>query len=41
MEGQHNFSQRGYNKMRKLSDEKKLIVFKEQKEDGLEQREER
>ena len=33
--GQHNCSQRGNKKMHKLSDEKKLVVFKEQKEEWL------
>ena len=36
IEGQHNCSQRGNKKMHKLSDEKKLVVFEEQKEDWLE-----
>lgn len=31
--GQHSCSQRGNKKMHKLSDEKKLVVFKEQKEE--------
>lgn len=31
--GQHNCSQRGNKKMHKLSDEKKLVAFKEQKEE--------